>query len=207
MDLKIAGTKKGITALQMDVKVEGISLKILEEALVQAKKATDGILNKMEAVIKVPRSDLSPYAPRVYTLKIKPDQIGSVIGPGGKIINKIIEETGANIDIEDDGTVFVSSDKAEGAQKAIDWIKSLTRELKVGEIFQGKVVKVADFGAFIELIPGQDGLLHISELSQKDKSKKTEDLIHRGDIVTVRIKNIDDMGRVNLSLFKKETRM
>ena len=208
MDFKIAGTRKGITSFQMDVKVEGLSLKILEDTLIQAKKAREEILDQMEATIKMPRSDLSPYAPRVYTLQIKPDQIGSVIGPGGKIINKIIDETGASIDIEDDGSVFVSSDKAEGAKKAIDWIKSLTRELKVGEIFQGKVVKVTDFGAFIELIPGQDGLLHISELSPKGKEvKKTEDLIHQGDTVTVRIKNIDDLGRINLSLFKKGIRM
>ena len=208
MDFKIAGTRKGITSFQMDVKVEGLSLKILEDTLIQAKKAREEILDQMEATIKMPRSDLSPYAPRVYTLQIKPDQIGSVIGPGGKIINKIIDETGASIDIEDDGSVFVSSDKAEGAKKAIDWIKSLTRELKAGEIFQGKVVKVTDFGAFIELIPGQDGLLHISELSPKGKEvKKTEDLIHQGDTVTVRIKNIDDLGRINLSLFKKGIRM
>ncbi len=207
MDFKIVGTHKGVIALQMDVKVDGIILKILEEVLDRAKKAREEILRKMETVIKVPRSDLSPYAPRVYTLQIKPDQIGSVIGPGGKIINKIIDETGANIDIEDDGAVFVTSDKAEGAEKAVAWIKSLTRELKAGEIFQGKVVKVVDFGAFVELVPGQDGLLHVSELSSKDKSKKTEDLIHRGDTVTVRIKNIDDMGRINLSLFKKGLRM
>ncbi len=208
MDFKIAGTRNGITSFQMDVKVEGLSLKILEDTLIQAKKAREEILNQMEATIKMPRSDLSPYAPRVYTLQIKPDQIGSVIGPGGKIINKIIDETGASIDIEDDGSVFVSSDKAEGAKKAIDWIKSLTRELKAGEIFQGKVVKVTDFGAFIELMPGQDGLLHISELSPKGKEvKKAEDLIHQGDTVTVRIKNIDDLGRINLSLFKKGIRM
>lgn len=192
----------------MDVKVEGLSLKILEDTLIQAKKAREEILNKMENVIKAPRSDLSPYAPRVYTLQIKPDQIGSVIGPGGKIINKMIDETGANIDIEDDGTIFVSSDKAEGAEKAIAWIKSLTRELKAGEIFQGKVVKITDFGAFVELLPGKDGLLHISELSSKDKQiKKTEDVVNRGDVVTVRIKNIDDLGRINLALFKKGTKM
>ena len=207
MDFKIVGTHKGVIALQMDVKVDGIILKILEEVLTRAKKAREEILREMEAVIKAPRSDLSPYAPRVYTLQIKPDQIGSVIGPGGKIINKIIDETGSEIDIEDDGTVFVTSGQAEGAEKAVAWIKSLTRELKAGEIFQGKVVKVADFGAFVELVPGQDGLLHISELSSKDKSKKTEDLIHRGDTVTVRIKSIDDAGKISLSLFKKGLRM
>lgn len=192
----------------MDVKVGGLSLKILEDTLIQAKKAREEILNQMEATIKMPRSDLSPYAPRVFVIQINPEQIGSVIGPGGKMINKIIDETGATIDIEDDGTVFVASDKADGAKKAITWIKSLTRELKAGEIFQGKVVKVADFGAFIELVPGRDGLLHISELSPKGKEvKKTEDLIHRGDTVTVRIKNIDDVGKISLALFKQGVRM
>jgi len=208
MDLKIAGTRTGITALQMDVKVKGLPLKILEDAFIQAKKAREEILNQMEATIKFPRPELSSYAPRVYIIKINPERIGDVIGPGGKMINKIIDETGATIDIEDDGTVFVASDKAEGAKKAIAWIESLTRELKVGEIFQGKVVKVTDFGAFIEVLPGQEGLLHISELAPKDKKvRKIEDLIHRGDTVTVRIKNIDELGRINLSLFKKGIRM
>ena len=204
MDLKVAGTREGITALQMDVKVEGLSLEILEETLIQAKKAREEILDKMEAAIKTPHPDLSPYAPRVSVLHIKPDQIGSVIGPGGKMINKIIDETGATIDIDDDGTVFVVSKKAEGAEKAITWIKSLTRELKTGEIFQGKVVKITDFGAFIELLPGQDGLLHVSELAPRGKKiNSVEDLIHRGDIVTVRIKNIDESGKISLTLFKK----
>jgi len=208
MDLKIAGTRKGIAVMQMDVKVEGLEVKILKDAFAQAKKAREEILDKMEAVIKTPRPDLSPYAPRVYTLHIKPDQIGSVIGPGGKMINKIIDETGATIDIDDDGTVFVASEKAEGAEKAIAWIKSLTRELKTGEIFQGKVVKITDFGAFIELLPGQDGLLHISELAPHGKKiKSVEDLIHRGDIITVRIKNIDESGKISLALFKKGMQM
>ncbi len=208
MDLKVAGTRKGITALQMDVKVEGLSLKILEDALNQAKKAREGILDKMEAVIKTPRSDLSSYAPRVFRLKINPERIGDVIGPGGKMINKIIDETGAEIDIEDDGTVFVSSEKAEGAKKAIAWVESLTRELKPGEIFQGKVTKVTDFGAFAELVPGQEGLVHISEFAPKDeKIKNLEGVVSRGDIITVKIKNIDDLGRINLSLFKKDSRM
>ncbi len=203
MDLKIAGTRKGITAIQMDVKIEGLTLKILEDAFIQAKKAREEILDKMEKVIKTPRPDLSSYAPRVYVLQINPNRIGDVIGPGGKIINKIIDETGATIDIEDDGKVYVASEKADGAEKAITWIKSLTRELKAGEIFQGKVVKVADFGAFVELVPGQDGLLHISELAPKGKQiQSIEGMIHRGDTVTVRIKNIDELGRINLSLFK-----
>jgi len=208
MDLKVAGTKKGVTALQMDVKVDGLSLNILEDALRQAKKAREEILDKMEATIKIPRPDLSSYAPRVFRLKINSNRIGDVIGPGGKMINKIIDETGAEIDIEDDGTVFVSCDKSEGAKKAITWIESLTRELKPGEIFQGKVMKVTDFGAFVELVPGQEGLVHISEFAPKDKKiKNLEGVVSRGDIITVRIKEIDDLGRINLSLFKKDSRM
>ncbi len=207
MDLKIAGTRKGITAVQMDVKVEGLNVDILKEAFLKAKEAREKILDVMEKVIKEPRPDLSPYAPRVYVISINPDRIGDVIGPGGKMIHKIIEETGATIDIEEDGTVFVSSDKAEGAKKAIAWIKSLTRELKVGEVFHGKVTKVTDFGAFVELVPGQEGLLHISELAPKNKKiKNIEKIIHRGDTVVVRIKNIDNLGRINLSLFKKKVK-
>lgn len=208
MDLKIAGTRKGITAIQMDVKVEGLSLKILEDALVQARKAREEILDKMEKVIKTPRPNLSPYAPRVYLIKINPDKIGTVIGPGGKMINKIIDETGATIDIEDDGTVFITSDKPDGAEKAITWVKSLTRELKTGEIFQGKVVKVTDFGAFIELLPGQEGLLHISEFAPPGKKiRSIEDIVHRGDTLTVKIRNIDESGKISLVLFKKGTMM
>jgi len=216
MDLKVAGTRKGITAIQMDVKVNGLSFEILEEALADAKKAREKILDKMETVIKIPRTKLSIYAPRVYTIHIDPKKIGTVIGPGGKMINKIIDETGAEIDIEEDGTIFITSPgksetegkQVDGAQKAIDWINNLTREVKVGEIFQGKVSKVTSFGAFIELLPGQDGLLHISELLPKDKkTKDIESLIHQGDIITVRVKEIDDLGRINLTLFKKGVRM
>jgi len=208
MDLKVAGTRTGITALQMDIKTKGLTLKILEDALIQAKKAREEILNNMEAIIKTARPELSSYAPRVYVLQINPERIGDVIGPGGKMINKIIEETETTIDIEDDGKVFVASDKADGAKRAISWIKSLTRDLRTGEIFQGKITKVTDFGAFVELVPGQEGLLHISELSPPGKKiKNIENVIHRGDTITVKIKNIDDLGRINLSLFKKGMQM
>jgi polyribonucleotide nucleotidyltransferase len=204
MDLKVAGTKEGITALQMDVKVDGVSLKILEEALIQAKQAREDILNKMEAVIKSPKADLSTFAPRVYTVKINPDKIGTIIGPGGKMINKITEETGVEIDIDDDGTVFITSSDSSGADKAVDWVKSLTKELKIGEVIQGKIVKITDFGAFIELAPGQDGLLHISEiLTGKDKGRELKDIISEGGTITVKIKNIDDKGKISLVLFKE----
>ncbi len=208
MDLKVAGTRKGITALQMDVKIDGLSLKILEDALIKAKKAREEILDKMEAVIKMPRSDLSPFAPRVLILQIDPEKIGSVIGPGGKIINKIVDETGAEIDIKDDGTIFVNSKQADGCEKAINWIKNITREVKSGEVFQGKVVKITDFGAFVEILPGKEGLLHISEFAPPgEKIKSIENIIHRGDVITVRIKNIDASKKISLALFKKGMRM
>ncbi len=208
MDLKIAGTKNGITAIQMDVKVKGLGLEILKDGFAQAKKARLEILKIMEKTIKSPNSELSDYAPRVFRIKIDPKQIGRVIGPGGKMINKIIDETGADIDIEDSGSVFISGKEPEGTKKAISWIKDLTRELKRGEIFQGKVVKIADFGAFIELVPGQEGLLHISELSPKgERVKKVEDVLQVGGIITVRIKNIDEQKKISLELFKKGVKM
>ncbi|HUT96133.1 MAG TPA: polyribonucleotide nucleotidyltransferase [Candidatus Paceibacterota bacterium] len=201
MDLKIAGTKKGINALQMDVKIDGISIDILKDAFKQAKKARLEILEVIEKTIKEPRPELSPYAPRVYTLKINPAKIGMVIGTGGKTINEITEQTGATIEIEDDGTIFVTSESADNAKKAISWIKSMTREAKLGEEFQGKVVKTAEFGAFVELFPGQDGLLHISELGAK-RVEKVEDVVRQGDIVHVKVKKIDDNGKIGLSLIE-----
>jgi len=201
MDLKIAGTRNGVTALQMDVKINGVTVEILKDTFKQAKKARLEILDIMEKTIKKPRPELSPFAPRVYTLQINPSKIGLVIGPGGKTINEIVAETGAAIDIEDDGRVFVTSENAELAKKAIGKIKTLTREVKVGEIFQGKVVKITDFGAFIELYPKQDGLLHISELGPN--VKRVEDIAREGDILDVRVKRIDTNGKVGLALEKK----
>jgi len=201
MDLKIAGTRKGTTAIQMDVKIDGVSLQILKDAFKQAQKARIEILEKMEKTIKKPRAELSPFAPRVYSLQVSPNRIRDIIGPGGKTINEITSETGASIDIEDSGLVFVTCENAESAKKAISRIKSLTRELKIGEEFQGKIVKITDFGAFIELIPGQEGLLHISELTT-DRNKKTEDLISQGSIINVRIKKIDEAGKIGLALAK-----
>ena len=201
MDLKIAGTKKGINALQMDVKVDGVSMDILEDAFKQAKKARLEILEIMGKTIKEPRPELSPFAPRIYTLKINPSKIGLVIGSGGKTINEITTDTGATVDIEDDGTVFVTCENADNAKKAISWIKSLTREAKIGEIFDGKVVKTTEFGAFIELFPGQDGLLHISELGPK-RVEKVEDVIRQGDIVNVKVKKVDENGKISLTLIK-----
>jgi len=205
MDLKIAGTKDGVTALQMDVKINGVTTEILKDAFKQAKKARLEILEIMEKTIKKPRAELSPLAPRVYSLQINPSKIGIIIGPGGKTIHEITDETGATIDIEDDGRVFVTSDDAEMAKKAIGKIKALTREVKIGEVFQGRVVKITDFGAFIELYPKQEALLHISELGPK--VRRVEDVLRQGDIINVKVKKIDESGKVGLSLEKNPPKL
>jgi len=201
MDFKVAGTRQGITVVQMDVKVNGIDRKIIEQALNRAKKARNKILDVMEKTISKPRVELSPYAPRIFTVQINPDKIGELIGPGGKVINKIIAETGAEIDIQDSGLVFITSEKEEAAKKAVVWVKNITREVKVGEVFQGEVKRILDFGAFVEILPGQDGLIHISKLSDK-RVEKVEDVVKIGDIVSVKVISVDDQGRINLTLLK-----
>jgi len=201
MDFKVAGTRQGITVVQMDVKIDGISRKIIEETLNRAKKARCEILDVMEKTISRPRAELSPYAPRIFTIQINPDKIGELIGPGGKVINRIIDETGAEIDIQDSGLVFVTSEKKEAAERAIDLIKNITREVKAGEVFQGKVKRILDFGAFVEILPGQDGLIHISKLSDK-RVEKVEDVVKIGDAVSVKVISVDDQGRINLALLK-----
>lgn len=201
MDLKVAGTKDGVTVCQMDVKIEGTSLEILKKALVQAKKARLTILKEMAKAIEGPRAELSPQAPGIIIFKINPDKIGEVIGPGGKMINKIIDETGTTIDIEDDGTIFVTSEKPKDAEKAVEWIKDLTEEVKVGEIYQGKVTRTTDFGAFVEIKPKQEGLVHISELAPY-RVNKVRDIVKPGDVIPVKVISIDDQGRINLSLKK-----
>jgi len=203
MDLKIAGTKKGITAIQMDVKIDGIKIDILKEAFKESKKGRLGILEEIEKTIKIPRSELSKFAPRVYILKVNPLKIGSIIGPGGKTIHEITDETGASIDIEDDGKVFIACEDADMAKKAISRIKSLTREFKVGETFEGKVVKIVEFGAFIEIAPKQEALLHISEMSNK-RVEKVEDVIRQGDIINVKIKKVEDNGKISLTAVNKK---
>jgi polyribonucleotide nucleotidyltransferase len=198
MDFKVAGTAKGITALQLDLKITGVSQQILQQALQQAKQGRAHILGKMLETIGTTRQQLSQYAPRVEMIKINPKLIGVVIGPGGKMINKIIEETGTQIDIDDDGSVSVSSDNPEGLTKAVEWIKALTLEPEVGQEYNGKVVRIMDFGAFVEIAPGKDGLIHISELENR-RVDKVEDVVKVGDSVKVKVIKIDDQGRINLS--------
>ncbi len=199
MDCKLAGTKYGVTACQMDVKIDGVTLEILKKAFAQAKKARLGIIEEMEKGIKEPRAELSPLAPRILTLQISKDKIRDVIGPGGKVINEIIDQTGVKIDIEDDGLVNITSADGEAGQQALKWVKNLTREVKSGEIFQGKITKIIDFGAFAEILPGQEGLIHISELADH-RVEKVEDVVKVGQVVPVKVKNIDELGRINLTL-------
>ncbi|MCU5682107.1 polyribonucleotide nucleotidyltransferase [Bacillus wiedmannii] len=206
MDFKVAGTAKGVTALQMDIKIDGLSRGILEEALQQAKVGRVHILNHMLSVIAEPRTELSAYAPKIITMTINPDKIRDVIGPSGKQINKIIEETGVKIDIEQDGTVFISSINQEMNDKAKKIIEDIVREVQVGEIYEGKVKRVEKFGAFVELFSGKDGLVHISELAL-ERVGKVEDVVKIGDVITVKVIEIDKQGRVNLSrkvLLKEE---
>lgn len=199
MDFKIAGTRQGITCLQMDVKIEGINEEILKESLDLAKKIRHQILHEMNKVLEKPRSQLSPFAPRILTLQINPEKIREVIGPGGKVINEIIKECGVSIDIEDTGKIFITAEKEEAGKKAISWIKNITREIKVGEVFQGRVKRILDFGAFVEVMPKQEGLIHISHLSPH-RVRRVEDVVKVGDMVRVQVIGIDEQGRINLSL-------
>ncbi len=198
MDFKVAGTSKGVTALQMDIKIEGLSRQILKEALDQAKIGRMQILDSMIATISEPRKDLSEFAPKILMMSIKPDKIKDVIGPGGKQINKIIEETGVKIDIEQDGTVFISSVDQPMNERAKQIIEDLVREVEVGQLYMGKVKRIEKFGAFVEIFAGKDGLVHISELAE-ERVGKVEDVIALGDEFLVKVTEIDKQGRVNLS--------
>jgi len=206
MDFKIAGTRDGITAIQMDTKLKGISLEVVEKTLKEGKEGRMFILDKMSGAITASRSDVSKYAPRMTKIKIDPGKIGAVIGTGGKTIRSIIEETKTTIDVSDDGTVVIGSSDAEATQKAIAIIEGLTREAKIGDIFTGKVSRILNFGAMVEILPGKEGLVHISELADR-RLDRVEDEVKIGDEVTVKVISIDDMGRVNLSrrtLFEKD---
>ncbi|WP_405114061.1 polyribonucleotide nucleotidyltransferase [Paenibacillus sp. FSL K6-1217] len=198
MDFKVAGTAEGVTAIQMDIKIDGIDRNILQEALEQAREGRMFILGKMNEAIAAPRPSLSKYAPKIIIININPDKIRDVIGAGGKIINKIIEETGVKIDIEQDGRVFIGSSDEAMIQKARGIIEGIVKEVVVGEIYVGTVRRIEKFGAFVELIPGKDGLVHISQLST-DRVAKVEDVVAIGDTITVKVTEIDQQGRVNLS--------
>lgn len=198
MDFKVAGTAKGVTALQMDIKIDGLSRNILEEALTQAKIGRMQILEHMLQTIAEPRTTLSTYAPKIVTIKINPDKIRDVIGPGGKMINKIIDATGVKIDTEQDGTIFIASSDEEMINRAKEMIEAIVREAKVGEYYMGTVKRIEKFGAFVEIFPGKDGLLHISEI-QEERTKEVEDVLKLGDQLLVKCIEIDKQGRVNLS--------
>lgn len=198
MDFKVAGTTKGVTAIQMDIKISGLSREILSEALQQAHKGRMHIMGKMMEVIDAPRGEMSQWAPRIITIHIDPDKIRDVIGQGGKVIRGIIEETGTKIDIEDDGTVYIASVEAAGANRAIEIITSLTKEPEVGEVYMGKVTRLMNFGAFVEILPGKEGLVHISKLA-KERVEKVEDVVNVGDEIMVKVIEIDKQGRINLS--------
>ncbi|MDD2730778.1 MAG: polyribonucleotide nucleotidyltransferase [Candidatus Portnoybacteria bacterium] len=199
MDLKVAGTAAGVCALQMDVKIEGVSADVVSQAIIQAKKARLEILEAMQKALAKPREELSQFAPRIIVHQINPEKIREVIGPGGKVINEITAQTGVKIDIEDSGLIFITSESAAGAQKALQWIKNLTHEVKPGEIFQGKITRLINFGAFAEILPGQEGLIHISELAPW-RVNKVDDIVKVGDVIPVKVKNVDELGRINLSL-------
>ena len=199
MDFKVTGTSKGITALQMDMKVHGLPVAVLRQAIEQSKAGRAHILQHMLSVLPAPREALSPYAPRIEKLKIDPDKIGAVIGKGGEVINKITSETGAEVDIKEDGLITIASPNGESIEKALAWIKSLVEEPEVGKIYEGKVVSIKDFGAFVNILPGIDGMVHISKLADHRVAKVT-DVVKEGQTVRVKITGIDERGKINLTM-------
>jgi len=199
MDFKVTGTAKGITALQMDMKVHGLPVAVLRQAIEQSKAGRAHILQHMLSVLPAPREALSPYAPRIEKLKIDPDKIGAVIGKGGEVINKITSETGAEVDIKEDGLITIASPDGASIEKALNWIKSLVEEPEIGKIYEGKVVSIKDFGAFVNILPGIDGMLHISQLSDKRVGKVT-DVLKEGQTVRVKLTEIDNRGRLSLTM-------
>lgn len=198
MDFKVAGTAKGVTAIQMDIKVHGLSRQILQDALKQAREGRMHIMGKMMEEISEPRKELSPYAPRIISMQVDPDKIRTIIGPGGKTINKIIAETDVKIDINDEGLIHIAAPDMESAKKAVAEIELLTKEVEVGETYEGKVTRTMNFGAFVEILPGKEGLLHISKMA-KGRVNKVEDVLNIGDNVKVKVTDIDNQNRINLS--------
>ncbi len=198
MDFKVAGTAEGISAVQMDIKIGGVTREIMRDALYQAREGRLKILAKMQEAIATPRSGVSAHAPRITTLKIKVDRIRDVIGPGGKVIRGIIEQTGVKIDVEDDGTIYIASADGAAMEKAVDWIHRLTAEAEIGKIYKGIVKKVMDFGAFVEILPGTDGLVHISQLA-RERVQHVRDVVNEGDEVMVKVLEVDKTGKIRLS--------
>ncbi len=198
MDFKLAGSRKGVTALQMDIKIKGVSLQILKEVIQEAKKGRLFILGEMEKVISESRKEVSSYAPKISILQINPEKIRTVIGAGGKTIRKITEETNVEINIDDDGKIFISATEISAVKKAREIIENLTAEVEVGKVYKGKVMRIVPFGAFVEVLPGQEGLVHISQLDKK-RVNKVEDVLKEGEIISVKVMEIDKQGRINLS--------
>lgn len=198
MDFKVAGTTKGITAIQMDIKIAGIGREILKEALERARIGRLFILNKMLSVIPEPREELSPYAPRIFTMQVNPDKIKDVIGPGGKVINKIIDETDVKIDIDEKGKVLIAADDEEKGNKAMEMVNKAIKDVEVGEVYLGKVNRIVPFGAFVEILNGKEGLVHISNIA-RERINKVEDVLSVGDEILVKVTEIDNQGRINLS--------
>ncbi|MEG0662987.1 MAG: S1 RNA-binding domain-containing protein, partial [Anaerovoracaceae bacterium] len=188
----------GVTAIQMDIKVHGLSRQVLEDALAQAREGRMHIMEEMLAELAEPRKELSPWAPRILSMQVDPDKIRIIIGPGGKTINGIVERTGVKIDIDDDGLVYIAAPDMESAEKGLAEIELLIKEVEVGETYTGKVMRIMNFGAFIEVLPGKEGLLHISKMA-KQRVEKVEDVMNIGDEVTVKVTEIDNQGRINLS--------
>jgi polyribonucleotide nucleotidyltransferase len=198
MDFKVAGTEQGITSIQMDIKIEGLTLELMGEALEKARKGRLHILGEMKKVLSAPRPELSVYAPRIFTIQIKPDKIGDLIGPKGKTIRGIQEATGATVNVEDSGIVTISAIGGDAGERAREMVLAITTEPEVGRIYEGPVKSTTAFGAFVEILPGVEGLLHISEL-QHGRVEKTEDVVKKGDVVKVKLLEVDDRGRMKLS--------
>jgi len=199
MDFKVAGTKNGITAIQLDIKIDGLTDEIVKTTLERAKVARMEILEKMLAAIPTPRTSVSQYAPKVKVIKVPTERIGEVIGPGGKIIRNIIAKTGATVDVNDDGSVFISGTEAEGVAKAVEWVEGLTHEVEVGEEFEGEVTRILPFGAFVEILPGKEGMVHVSQMTTGFVDDPSQ-VVSIGQKVKVRVMEIDDQRRVNLSM-------
>jgi polyribonucleotide nucleotidyltransferase len=198
MDFKVAGTPGGVTSLQMDIKISGVNREIMRQALHQAREGRLGILKIMNETLSSPRTNISGHAPRITTIKVKPEKIREIIGPGGKVIRGIIEATGVKMDVEDDGTVTIASSDESASRKAIEMVQRIAAEAEVGKIYRGTVRKIVDFGAFVEIFPGTDGLVHISQLAP-ERVRRVSDVLKEGDEVMVKVLEIDKQGKIRLS--------